>query len=97
MLRKVCNVNCSVPYPKKMCALLGDIVKRGKLLQPDCFIKTKVNVENLTVEAHAKTASGWLDVGIKVEIPTSILDSLVTLVSEDDAMQVSPSESSQIS
>jgi hypothetical protein len=101
MLRKVCNVNCSVPYPKKMRALLGEVVKQGKALQPDCFIRTRVNVENLTVEAHAKTASGWLDLGIKREIPTSILDSSVIIPAEDEAMieQVSmvTDELSQIS
>jgi hypothetical protein len=74
MLRKLCKVNCSVPYPKKMRALLNEVVKDGKKLQPDCFIRTKVNVDKLTVEAHAKTASGWLDLGIKRSIPTSILD-----------------------
>jgi hypothetical protein len=97
MLRKVCNVNCSVPYPKKMRALLGEVVRQGKALQPDCFIRTRVNVENLTVEAHAKTASGWLDLGIKREIPTSILDSSVNIPTEDEAMIVSACESSQVS
>jgi hypothetical protein len=105
MLRKVCNVSCSVPYPRKMRALLGDIVKQGKQLQPDCFIKTKVNVENLTVEAHAKTASGWLDLGIKREIPLSIIDPSISVpepelpsasVPDVESMQVA-SEGSQIS
>jgi hypothetical protein len=95
MLRKVCKVSCSVPYPKKMRTLLNDIVKQGKALQPDCFIRTKVNVEKLTVEAHAKTASGWLDLGIKKEIPLNILDN--STIAEQELMQVTPSELPQIS
>jgi hypothetical protein len=50
--RKLCFARLATwtartPIPKKMRALLGDIVKQGKLLQPDCFIRTKVNVEKL--------------------------------------------------
>jgi hypothetical protein len=62
-------------------------------------------VENLTVEAHAKTASGWLDLGIKREIPLSILDSSISVpepdlpvssMTEIESMQVA-CEGSQIS
>jgi hypothetical protein len=82
MLKKICKVNCSVPYPKRMRTLLNDLVQKGKSLQPDCFIRTRVNVENLTVEVHAKTASGWLDLNLKQSIPLNILggniDSITT-------------------
>jgi hypothetical protein len=94
MLRKVCKVNCSVPYPKKMRLLLNDLVKQGKQLQPDCFIRTKVNVEKLVVKAHAKTATGWIDPGLTKNITADILDN--NLVSLDECMQI-VSESSQIS
>jgi hypothetical protein len=96
MLRKVCKVNCSVPYPKKMRALIGELVRQGKQLQPDCFIRTRVNVENLTIDALAKTASGWLDLGIKRDIPLNILDASTTsILPEPEIMQISASESSQ--
>jgi hypothetical protein len=93
MLRKLCKVNCSVPYPKKMRALLNEVVKDGKKLQLDCFIRTKVNVDKLTVEAHARTASGWLDLGIKRSIPTSILDN----ASLNEQVSMVTDELSQIS
>jgi hypothetical protein len=35
-------------------------------------------VENLTIEAHAKTGSGWLDLGIKKQISLDILDNTVS-------------------
>jgi hypothetical protein len=95
MLRKVCKVSCSVPYPKKLRSMIGDVVKQGKVLQPDCFIRTKVNIENMTIEAHAKTASGWLDLGIKQQIPLNILDNFSSFESED--MAVSSGEQPQIS
>jgi hypothetical protein len=81
MLRKICKVSCSVPYPKKMRTFLNDIIKEGKVLKPDCFIRTKVDVEKLTVEAHAKTAAGWLDLNLKRSIPLTILDNS-TIVSQ---------------
>jgi hypothetical protein len=93
MLRKLCGVNCAVPYPKKMRLLLNEVINAGKDLQPDCFIRTKVNVENLTIEASAKTASGWLDLGIKRNIPLDIIDgNIVTGVSQmtvDEPVQIS--------
>jgi hypothetical protein len=81
MLKKICKVNCSVPYPKRMPTLLNDLVQKGKSLQPDCFIRTRVNVENLTVEVHAKTASGWLDLNLKQGIPLNILGGSIDTVS----------------
>jgi hypothetical protein len=93
MLRKICKVSCSVPYPKKMCNLLNDIIKEGKALKPDCYIRTKVNVETLTVEALAKTSGGWVDLNLKRSIPLNILDNSTTQV----AMDLAESEPSQIS
>jgi hypothetical protein len=93
MLRKICKVNCSVPYPKKMRTLLNDIIKEGKAIKPDCFIRTKVNVEKLYVEAHAKTPTGWLDLNLKRDIPISILDNSTVQV----AMETGDSTLSQIS
>jgi hypothetical protein len=95
MLRKVCKVNCSVPYPRKLRTLLGEVVKQGKALQPDCFIRTKVNIDNLFIEAHAKTASGWLDLGIKQNIPLTVLDNNVS--NSDVEMAVVPTVASQVS
>jgi hypothetical protein len=93
MLRKICKVSCSVPYPKKMRNLLNDIIKEGKALKPDCYIRTKVNVETLTVEALAKTNGGWVDLNIKRSIPLNILDNSTSQV----AMDLVESEPSQIS
>jgi hypothetical protein len=95
MLRKLCKVNCSVPYPKRMRLLLNEVLSAGKRLQPDCYIRTKVNVENLTVEAHAKTASGWLDLGLKRQIPLDVID--IPASSGTVSSQLAVSEPVQIS
>jgi hypothetical protein len=93
MLRKICKANCSVPYPKKLSKMITDVVLAGKALQPNCYIRTKVNVEQLTLEAHAKTASGWLDLGLKRQIPIDILDEIVSTGSNnmivDESVQIS--------
>jgi hypothetical protein len=59
-LRKICKVNCAVPYPKKLRLMLGELVKEGKKTNPNSFIRTRVNVDKLTIEAHAKTEGGWV-------------------------------------
>jgi hypothetical protein len=92
MLRKLCKVSCSVPYPKRMRTLLNNMVKQGKSLQPDCYIRTKVNVDKLVVEAHAKTASGWLDLGIKQSIPLDILDRNININTTSYSQMVTDSQ-----
>jgi hypothetical protein len=91
MLRKLCKVNCSVPYPKKLRTMLNEIVTAGKSLEPNCFIRVKINNENLTIEAHAKTASGWLDLGLKKSISYDILDnsSINIQMTVDEPSQIS--------
>jgi hypothetical protein len=101
MLRKLCKVSCNVPYPKKLRIQLLDLVKKGKAKMPNCFIRTKVNVEKLTVEAHPKTANGWLDLGLLAPIPLNILDNNVTVANNAivpcQTAQVTMDVSSQIS
>jgi hypothetical protein len=97
MLRKLCKVNCSVPYPKRMRTILLELVNKGKAYYPNSFIRTKVNVDKLTVEAHAKTANGWVDLGLKQKIPLDILGGAVDPVLAAAVVQVSqPSQASQV-
>jgi hypothetical protein len=73
-LRKVCKVSCAVPYSKKLRTILDNMVTEGKVKYPNTFIRNQVNVKQLTVEAHAKTGEGWVDLGLKRDIPLNILD-----------------------
>jgi hypothetical protein len=95
MLRKLCKVNCSVPYPKKLRDKITEMIKTGKSQHPNCYIRTKVSVDNLTVEAHAKTAAGWIDLGLKCDITCDILDNNSTHVAS--ASQSASSQVSQVS
>jgi hypothetical protein len=93
-LRKICKVSCAVPYPKKLRAILDNLVTQGKKLAPGCFIRTRVNVDNLSIEVHAKTKDGWKDLHLKTCIPTDICDTVSTVnptsaVSVVEGMQVS--------
>jgi hypothetical protein len=47
-LRKFCKVKCSVPYPKKLRTIIGDIVKKGKQVKHNNYIRVKVDNESLT-------------------------------------------------
>jgi hypothetical protein len=73
-LRKICKVSCSVPYPKKLQQMIGDLVKAGKGRFLDFFIRTKVNIDKMMVEAHDKTGEGWVDLNLVRPIPLNILD-----------------------
>jgi hypothetical protein len=94
-LRKVCKVSCAVPYPKKLRLLLDSMINEGKKNFPNSFIRTKVDVDNLTIEAHAKTGEGWIDLGLKRDIPLTICDTtgndlpVVTVASQSEVMIVS--------
>jgi hypothetical protein len=77
-LRKICSVSCAVLYPKKLRSILDKLITEGKQKCPSSLIRTKVNVDTLTIEVHAKTASGWLDLGLLTKIPLDICDTVST-------------------
>ena len=52
-LGKICKVSCSTPYPKNLRSILDGLVKEGKWIGPDHFIRTRVNVNKLTIDVHA--------------------------------------------
>jgi hypothetical protein len=96
-LRKVCKVSCGVPYPKKLRDIMDNLVTQGKKLSPNCFIRTRVNVDDLSIEVHAKTKDGWKDLHLKTCIPLDICDkvgtdnpkSVAQSSSVDEAMNIS--------
>ena len=76
-LRKICKVQCTTPYPKKLRGLLHSLVQEGKKLVPDkTFIRTRINVEKLNIDVHAKIGQEWKDLAMSTKIPLNILDSV---------------------
>lgn len=73
-LRALCKTMCSVSYPKKLRAMLGDLIKKGKAIHKEAFIRTKIDIENLTVHVSAKVNNSWLDLDLSQKIPLDILD-----------------------
>jgi hypothetical protein len=97
-LRKVCHVSCATPYPKRLRTMLDTLLTEGKKKYPNSFIKTKVSVDDLTIEAHAKVGDKWVDLGLKCSIPHDICDQVTTELqvsnsqpcpTQDEVMQVS--------
>jgi hypothetical protein len=91
-LRKVCKVKCATPYPKRLRDIMNNLVTQGKKLSPNCFIRTRVNVDNLSIEVHAKTSNGWKDLNLNTSIPLDVCDKVSTDVvpsSEVVAMNIS--------
>jgi hypothetical protein len=75
-LRKICKVSCAVPYPKKLREILDRLLKEGKKKCPESYIRTRVNVDSLTIDVHAKTETGWLDLELGCAIPLNICDNV---------------------
>ena len=73
-LQKICKVSCSTPYPKNLRAILDSLVKEGKKMAPDCFIRTWVNADKLTIDVHAREGKDWRDLGLSRDIPFNILN-----------------------
>jgi hypothetical protein len=92
-LRKICKVSCAVPYPKKLRDMLDNLLKEGKKLVPKAFIRTRVNVDSLTIDVHARTDKGWQDLNLACPIPLDICDTAFSTVSTPS--QAAPSQASQ--
>ena len=82
-LRKICKVSCSTPYPKNLRSILDGLVKEGKRIALDHFIHTRVNVDKLTINVHAKDDSNWQDLGLSQQIPLDILSFHKSQVTEN--------------
>jgi hypothetical protein len=97
-LRKICKINCATPYPKKLRTMLSGLVAEGKRTHPNCFIKTRVNVDNLTIDALAKTDKGWVDLKLTKQIPLNILDNnpLVQAESQVDQVEMEDTEDEEL-
>jgi hypothetical protein len=74
-LRKICKVNCSVPYPKTVRTLMDSLIQEGKKMYPDSFIRTKVDADDLFVEAFASVNKKWVNLGLRKEIFPSVTGS----------------------
>ncbi len=78
-LRKFSKVKCSVPYPKKLRTIIGNMVKEGKKQKPDTYSKVKVDTEKMKVTAHASVKGDngrwvWEDLKLSQDIPLDILE-----------------------
>jgi hypothetical protein len=73
-LRRVCNVRCTTPYPKKLRAMIREMIDEGKEKQPGHFVRVRVHPESLKMDAFASVDGKWLDLKIEREIPLDVLD-----------------------
>ena len=76
-LRSICKVNCSIPYPRKLRVLINDTISKGKQLREGCFIKVKIDVDNLMLSATARGKDGWE----KLDLDTPAAAAAVSLAS----------------
>jgi hypothetical protein len=73
-LRRVCNVRCSTPYPKKLRVMIREMIDEGKEKQPGHFVRVRVHPETLKMDAFASIDGKWIDLKIEREIPLDVLD-----------------------
>ena len=85
-LRSVCKVSCSTPYPKRLRQLINGMIQNGKNTNPDCFIKIKVDIDNLMLTAHARKEDTWIHLKLDTVIPLDILDRNLSSDTVDDVL-----------
>jgi len=73
-LKKVCKVRTSVPYPKKVRDALAELVEAGKKKAPGKYIMTKVEIEKLSISAYVRGEKGWIDLDLKKDIASLLID-----------------------
>ena len=78
-LRSICKVNCSIPYPRKLRVLINDTISKGKQLREGCFIKVKIELDNLMLSASARGKDGWEKLDMDTPIPLDILERYVPM------------------
>ena len=59
--------------------MINDMIQEGKRLRKDCFIKVKIDIDNLKLSASARTSDGWDNLGLNQDIPLDILDKYVPI------------------
>jgi len=67
-------VRTSVPYPKKVRDALAEIVEAGKKKAPGKYIMTKVEIEKLSISAYVRGEKGWIDLDLKKDIASLLID-----------------------
>jgi hypothetical protein len=99
-LRKICKVNCSVPYPKNVRVIIDSLIKEGKKRFPNSFIRTRVDIDKLKVDAFASVNKKWVDIGVSMEIfpaATGTGSSTATCEKEPIAIAMETGESQPVS
>ena len=82
-LRSICKVKCSIPYPRKLRTLINETIAEGKKRMDKCFIKVKVDIDNLKLSASARTDQGWTNLELDQNIPLDILEKYVSPLASD--------------
>ena len=54
--------------------MISEAIQNGKKMKQGCFIKVKVDIDNLKISAAARTDTGWENLGLDSPIPLDILD-----------------------
>ena len=95
-LRNICKVSCSTPYPKRLRQMLKLQIEEGKKLRDKCFIRNKVDIDNLKIVTMAKAENGWEHLDLDKQIPDDILgnDWVREHIVHDNDMEVNPQASS---
>jgi len=86
-LRKVCNIRTAVPYPKKVREALAEIVEQGKKKSPGKFVLTKIDIENLVINAFVRGESGWIDLDLKRDISTLLIDTSAVVLTGNNEIE----------
>ena len=63
--------------------MINETIAEGKKRMDKCFIKVKVDIDNLKLSASARTDQGWTNLELDQNIPLDILEKYVSPLASD--------------
>jgi hypothetical protein len=95
VLRKVCNVNCTTPYPPILRECIRRTVDKVRQDYPDGFVKVTVDATNLCLKVARKSGKGegsyWIYGKEDVPLPPEALDVRSKKIPETLVLNLPPS------
>jgi len=73
-LRKLCKVSCTTPYHSTLRDVMKKAMDEAKVKYKNCYVQTRVDVENMTLRVSYRQDGIWYNDVEKVALPDSVYD-----------------------
>jgi len=74
VLRSLCKVQCSTPYPPRLRQVIKKTLGEQKLAHPNDFVQVKVDTDNFCLKVSRKTNGKWFNNVDTVPLPDDVIE-----------------------